>query len=196
MNDGLVIRIFIGATLTFAGLSTFSGCSKKSEGPSAAASASVTAATPAEPGATAAVAASAPASSSSIPLPAAAVAFGGRFEAEAAHRPTGTPRAEDMFAAIEKKGIPLHNVQQFMGAPVGAKFCAGADTDKKVFLSVCEYADPKAATEGKAMSEKVFAAIARKLYVNKASLLTIRDDGKTPETAEQQKVIAETFAGL
>lgn len=187
MRESLVTRMFIGGTLfaLFAsGASGLPGCSKKENGAAGAASSSATT-----------TAATAPLPHITIPIHSAAAAFGNRFQEEAAHRPTDTVTAEQVFGTVEVKGIPLHEIQQYMGSSWGAKYCAGAETDRNLFFSVCEYADAKAAAEGKDVFSKVNSGT-RPSFLNKSSVLSFRDDAKTPESAEQMKVIAGWFAGL
>jgi hypothetical protein len=184
MSHRIVTESLVGGMLLVLGAGSL-GCSKKASGAtgSPAASATVTAAT-------------APLPQVVIPLPPAAGPLAGRLQEEAAHRPTGTPTAEAMFGTLQLKGVALHEVQQYMGHSWGARYCAGAETDHDVFLSVCEFDDPKSAAEGKKAFEQVFAANPRPATLNKASVLTVRDDGKTPESAQQMKMISATFASL
>jgi hypothetical protein len=187
MRESLVTRMFIGGTsiaLFVFGASGLPGCSKKANSGTGAAASSATT-----------TAATEPLPHVVIPLPPGAAAFGGRLQEEAAHRPTGTVTAEQVFGTVEVKGIPLHEIQQYMGSSWGAKYCAGAETDRNLFFSVCEYEDPKAAAEGKETFSKIGGGV-RPSFLNKNSVLSFRDDARTPESAEQMKVIAGWFAGL
>ncbi len=161
------------------------GCSRKAPSGSGASASSVTV-----------TAAAVPLPHVDIPMTKNAGPLAGRLQEEAAHRPAGTPTAEAVFGTVEVKGVALHDIVQVPGSALGAAYCAQAETDRNIFLSVCEYTDPSAAAAGKAGSEKVFGAIPRQLVLNKGSLLTLRDDAKTPESGEQMKMLASTFASL
>jgi hypothetical protein len=170
-----------------------SGCSRKALGSSAGAAASqATAVAPPVP--------NIPASAqvTSIPLPQGAGPLAGRLQQEAASRPVGAIKAETVFGVVQMKGIPLHEIQQYMGYPNGAKYCAGAKTpNDAVFLVVCEFADPGAAAQGKEKSGASFGDVpSRQFILNRSSLLTVRDLALTPESAGQAKLLATTFASL
>jgi hypothetical protein len=181
--------LLLGAALLF----PVSGCSRKQQqGASAGAAASQQVA--AAPAAVANIPASA---MPVVAMPRNAGPLAGKLQEEAASRPNAPIKAEAVFALVQQKGIELHEIQQYMGSPIGAKYCAGAKTPTDVFLSVCEFQDPDSAAKGKEKSEAAFGALSlRQLVVNRTSLLTLRDLGKTPESAEQAKLLATTFASL
>jgi hypothetical protein len=55
------------------------------------------------------------------PSDAVASAIAGRLAREAASRPSGTPKAEDVLTAIAKNGVPLEQQAQHLAAPIGAR---------------------------------------------------------------------------
>jgi hypothetical protein len=97
-----------------------------------------------------------------------------RLNQEAASRPTETPRAEDVLAAIAKNGIPIQDQAQHLGYPIGARFCIGAKSPPSLAMSACEYADVAAAAAGRDASAKAFVTVEhRDIVVNKKTTLTI-----------------------
>lgn len=114
-----------------------------------------------------------------------------RFANEAAHRPKGTVRVEDVFDAFTKAGVTLREQRQHLASPFKAKYCVGAQAGHDLHMSICEYDDDKTAMEGRQMSEKAFATIARRdLYQNKATTLTIRrNDNDSGDVALRDKLV-------
>ena len=132
------------------------------------------------PDAGAALATPAPSSSGSAAATASApavpygLALADRLKLEAAGRPTDTPAAEDVLAAVTKSGVPLEDQAQHLASPIGARFCIGAKSSQNVAMSACEYADGAAAVAGRDQSAKAFAKIEhRDIVVNKKTTLTI-----------------------
>jgi hypothetical protein len=114
--------------------------------------------------------------SAAVPPPSDAVAnaISGRLAREAASRPTGTPKAEDVLAAIVAAGVPLTDEAQHVASTIGARFCIGAKSPEGLAMSACEYEDEAKAAAGRALSAKTFAAIEhRDIVVNKKTTLTI-----------------------
>jgi hypothetical protein len=114
-----------------------------------------------------------------------------RFSIEQMQRPTGTPRAEDAFAAFEKEGATLKETRQHLASPFKAQYCVGTKTGNDVNISVCEYKDEATAKEGRDMSLKAFGNTKRDIWMNKSTTLTIRrgDDGAA-DKALQDKLVA------
>ena len=121
--------------------------------------------------------------------------FGAMFENEAAHRPTGTIRAEDAMEAFRQDGVELETVRQHLGRPYGARYCVGAKSGKAVALSVCEYIDVAAAAAGAEVSRKLVLAN-REILINQATSLTVRELEKTGEADAVAKKLFERFAKL
>ncbi len=125
----------------------------------------------AAPAATAATAAAVPAATQPSPE---MRTLSGRLAFEAAHRPTGTARVEDVVAALGRAGVALDEPKQYLAATAAASYCAGGHTADGLAVSVCEYADAAAATAGRAHVERRFAALAadRRIVVRGATTLT------------------------
>lgn len=124
----------------------------------------------------------------------------GRLQYEAEHRPAGTAKAEDVFAALTKAGLPLTDgPRQYVGAVTGAEYCVGGQTADGLGVAVCEYASAAKAAAGKAAVEQRFAALnpVRDIVVRGATTLTLtaRPDaalaaGKRAATAAFATVIS------
>lgn len=112
---------------------------------------------------------------------------------EAANRPTGTPRVEDVYAAITKAGFALEEQQQHLASPFKASYCVGAKTKPDIALSVCEYPNADVAQKGKAESEKI-RILNRELFLNGATTLTVRLGEKNEDSDAAKKKIVEAFS--
>jgi hypothetical protein len=117
----------------------------------------------------------------------------GRFVKEAANRPTGTPRVEDVYGAIAKAGFPLEEQQQHLASPFKASYCVGAKTKPDIALSVCEYPSVEIAQKGKAESEKI-KILNRELFLNGATTLTVRLGDENVDSEAAKKKIVEAFS--
>ncbi|MBK7194609.1 MAG: hypothetical protein IPH80_19190 [Myxococcales bacterium] len=150
----------------------------------------------AAPEATAATAAAAAAPAAPQPPPSPEMrTLSGRLAFEAAHRPTGTARVEDVVAALGRAGVALAEPKQYLAATAAASYCAGGHTADGLAVSVCEYADAAAATAGRAHVERRFAALAadRRIVVRGATTLTTTaPPGAAPATraAAEQAFLA------
>ncbi len=169
-------------------ISAICACSKKTSEPAtlSSASASVVPPTPSE-------APPAPTGSYQLPpgTPGSLLSVEERFAAEAAKRPSGTPRVEDVLAAIKSAGIAPHDVQQHLGSPFGAQYCMGLKAGKDVHASVCEYKDAKTAADNRVASVRDLNIPNRNIYQNGATTLTVRIGTRTDdEDALAQKMIA------
>lgn len=137
----------------------------------------------------------------STPPSAAAVAakddIAGLFHAEARQRPTGTVHVEDALVAFESAGVETTDVRQHLAKPFGADYCAGAEAGHGVVLSLCEYADPAAASAGRAASAKGLATIPhREIVQNGATTLTLRERSRTPESQAVVERLKRAFGAL
>jgi hypothetical protein len=150
-------------------LAGLSGCARRKETASdPGASVRVTSAAP--PGAST----TSTAAAASAPPPPYGLALADRLSREAAARPTDTPKAEDVLAAVAKSGVPLEDQEQHLASPIGASFCIGAKSSQNVAMSACEYANVAAAVAGRDMSQKAFEKVLhRDIVVNKKTTLTI-----------------------
>ena len=98
----------------------------------------------------------------------------GRLAFEAAHRPTGTARVEDVVATLGRAGVALGDTKQYLAATAAASYCAGGRTADGLAIAICEYADAGAAAAGRAHVERQFAALdaERRIVVRGATTLT------------------------
>jgi len=127
------------------------------------------------------------------PAPAgAATFFGPKLAQEAQGRPTGTPKAEEVLAAIAAAGIPLEGQAQHVASTVGAHFCLGATAPLGLRMSACEYDTEAGALAGRDLSAKAFGKIEhRDITVNKKTTLTILQAPFTPGSqAAHDKALA------
>jgi hypothetical protein len=162
------------------------GCARQKEIATAIdAGAGIANLTPASSTSTTAATATAP----SLPY---GLALADRLRNEAAGRPTETPKAEDVLAAIVNSGVPLQDEAQHLASPIGARFCVGAKSPQNLAMSACEYADVAAATAGRDASAKAFGAIEhRDIVVNKKTTLTILQSPFDPQSqAAHDKAVA------
>ena len=163
-----------------------SGCSKKSE-PTPAASETASAAPPPSP--------STPPSNVAPALP--PQILGARLASEAASRTPNEITVEKVFEAFTKTGATLHDPKQHLATPFSARYCMEAHTANDVVTDVCEFADDASATKGKEASTKAFGSVPlRTLYLNKKTMLTLRDATPTPKSAEEIKTLVATFTAL
>jgi len=117
---------------------------------------------------------------------------------EKTSRPSGTPSAEAVFAALDQAGIHTQDPSQVLGRMVGAAFCENAHTTAGVVVSVCEYKDADTLAKGRAYSEKTFAKALpnRALLSNKNTLLTINPPDASSAAKAQVDTIGKLFAAL
>jgi hypothetical protein len=166
-------------------LGVVAGCSKNKSGPSAVDAGVATTA------ASAPMASPAPVTSANT-QPTPQMLFGSKLAQEAIGRPTGTPKAEDVLAAITAAGVPLTNQQQYVATTIKAHYCLDARSPTGINVSVCEYDDDAKAIEGRAFSQNLFKAIShREVVVNKKTTLSLLQTVVTPESqAAHDKAIA------
>ena len=120
-----------------------------------------------------------------------------RLQAEAAARPGGALRAEELVAALEKRGVHVSRTRQVLASTVGASYCAMVMTEKGLGLALCEYPTPGDAELGLGRSHARFDHLApgRTLVVGGQSLLTISPH-QGDALAGEARVTAELFASL
>jgi hypothetical protein len=171
------------------GVLAIAGCKSKPENASASATAPPRAAASSV---TSATAATAPAGHGGRPV----VTIQDKLENEKGARPTDTPKAEDVYAALGKNGLPIREERQHVASIFGAKYCLGGKSGVLAY-SVCEYESPEAAKSGRDMSLKTLAVPNRAIFVNKKTTLTVRQPPlatKESEAATQKS--ADVFAKL
>ncbi len=121
----------------------------------------------------------------------------GLFRAEAANRPAHTARVEDVLAAFEGAGVRISDVRQHLAKPFGADYCAGAEANQCVVLSVCEYRSSAAAAAGRIASAKGLASIPhRQIAQNGATTLTLRDRDHSAASRSVVESMKRAFAAL
>lgn len=115
-----------------------------------------------------------------------------RLQREAKSRPTGTPSAEQVLAALTRGGIALEGTQQVLASTVGAAYCASTGTPRGVAIAVCEYPAEEAAQRGMEYSHKVFDWLVpgRRLLLNRKTMLTVTG------ADDEAKRAAAIFAAL
>jgi hypothetical protein len=117
----------------------------------------------------------------------------GRLDREAHRRPTGTPTAEEVMAALARGGLSLERRQQVLASTVGAAYCSSAVTGKGVAVAVCEYPAEDAARRGLEYSHRTFDRLipGRRLLLNRKTMLTV-----TGAADAEAKQAASIFAAL
>jgi hypothetical protein len=161
------------------------GCSPREHGSLAAAGASHT------PELTL-TAATLPASSQLPRLP-----LGTRLAMEAGSRPDLSVRPQQLFAALERRGILLSRKRQVLASTVGARYCELAVSDLGLGVTVCEYADDADARAGNESSHQRFDSIVpgRTLIDHGSSLLTLtHPEGARAE--HESRAVVDTFVRL
>ena len=136
-----------------------------------------------------------PAPAPPAPLPE-ALPLPERLAHEAASRPTGAVRSEQLVAALEAKGIAVARTRQVLGRTLNARYCAIAVTGAGLVASVCEFDSPSAAIAAQHDSEARFDRPMpnRRFVTNGNSLLTIAN--LRDSVADQANTVAATFAAL
>lgn len=124
-----------------------------------------------------------------------ALSLGDRLAREAASRPAGAVRSEDLLEAIKAKGITVTRSRQVLGQTLNASYCAMAVLEDGLVASVCEYESPAAATAAMKHSEQRFHKVPnRRLLINGKSLLTIANVRDAVEN--QANTVAAVFSEL
>jgi hypothetical protein len=116
-----------------------------------------------------------------------------RLDREAHARPTGTPTAEEVMAALVRGGVPLERTQQVLASIVGAAYCSSAVTPKGTAVAVCEYPAEDVARRGLEYSHRAFDRLipGRRLLLNHKTMLTIAGAADT-----EARQAAQIFAAL
>lgn len=118
-----------------------------------------------------------------------------RLRGESEVRPTGTPRAEDVLAALATAGIQVKGVKQYLGSTVQASFCMGGQTTSRLAIAVCEYSDEQAAMRGRTYSLEKFRGIApsRAILVNRKTTLTLSGSSSSAADGAEAKSVQAVF---
>lgn len=116
---------------------------------------------------------------------------------EAASRPTGTPRAEDLVGALKNQGLVFSEPKQVLANKWGARYCSMTVGASGVEVMVCEFETDAAAVQGRDFSTKAFGSIAnRDLHLNRKTVLTVLRGPSAPPVTAEAKSVSEVFAGL
>lgn len=119
-----------------------------------------------------------------------------KLDSEKESRPSGTPHAEDVYAALEKAGLRVSDKQQHVASLYGAKYCLGAKAGE-VAYSVCEYDSAEAAKAGRELTMKALPAPNRDIVVHEKTTLTVRQPAvKTASSESAAKTSEDVFARL
>lgn len=168
-------------------LPSFTACKRETRGREPPAAAAAPTAAPAAP----APASAAPATAATGPGGDTMRSLAGRLQFEAANRPTGTTRADDVFVALAAAGVPLEDTKQYLGLTAAASYCAGGRTADGLAIAVCEYPDPAAAAAGRArVTERFPVGPGRRITVRGATTLTTTAPDETALAATRARVEA------
>jgi hypothetical protein len=121
----------------------------------------------------------------------------GRLAREARGRPSVSPTADEVLAAIEKLGETIPTKQQSLGETYAASYCLGGYTVDGAFaISACEYPDAAKAEAGRTLAKTILAKVTtRDVWAHKADTLSIvqlKADDAT--TATKKKLVAAFLA--
>ena len=104
-----------------------------------------------------------------------------------------TQKVRDALA----KTLTISREQQHLGKPMDAQFCLGFHTTEHLAISICEYADAKAAEAGAEKSREAFKAIEhRSVHVKRATTLTILENPADASSAAAKKKAVLAFDAL
>jgi hypothetical protein len=119
-----------------------------------------------------------------------------RLAREAAARPEGTPRTEQVLQALQGAGLVLGEQRQYLGATTGARYCYAARTLRGVQLSVCEFGDAASATTGRARVLGERPPPGRTVLLNRTTTLLVQPPAGSPGAAVEARVAAAAFEKL
>ena len=119
-----------------------------------------------------------------------------RLAREAASRPQGAIRTEELVAALQAKGVAVARTRQVLGKTLHARYCGIAVTRDGLVASVCEFGSaPEAAAALKDSEQRFGKAMPnRRLATNGKSLLTIAN--LRDSAAQEASAVEATFAAL
>jgi len=116
--------------------------------------------------------------------------------AELLHRTSVHPSVDDGFAAIEKAGYAVPQLQQSLARTYKASYCRhGVTATANLGVLLCEYPDLARAGRGFQMAKRMFPGAATRhtsLHKTLVVVITFQDDAATPaaSTAEEKIVAA------
>lgn len=120
-----------------------------------------------------------------------------RLAREAASRPAHAVRAEAVFSALSGERVSIVRTRQVLGATLGAAYCANALSQEGLALSVCEFADARAAEGGLTRSHVLFDRLmpGRLLVRNGLTVLTLSAPD-SPSSQQLAQRVSERFMSL
>ena len=115
--------------------------------------------------------------------------------AEASARPGDTATLEALIASLTKEGVSFTAPKQGFGKKLLAVYCATADSNDGMIITVCEYPSPEQAKRGEAVAGVIGAQTSGyQSRVSKKSVLMVvaRSDAPPEHVAK----VLSTFDGL
>ena len=138
--------------------------------------------------------------SSRAPAPQTPVTELGLFERlalQASNKNLADPPTQRVVEALTRAGIAITQQQQQLGVSQAANYCLSLTTQSHLILSVCEYADAKAAEAGAQASRKALGAIQfRTVHVRRATTLSIIENPADAQSAEAKLKAIAAFESL
>ena len=120
-----------------------------------------------------------------------------RLQREAANRPAGTPKVEEVHEALRAAGIDLKPLRQTLALTVEASYCTISGSPSGLGVAICEYADEAAAERGRALSlDRLKAVPNREIFVNRKTTLTLRNTPNDDVVRAEIKKAHEVFSKL
>ncbi|MBF5043784.1 hypothetical protein FGE12_15410 [Aggregicoccus sp. 17bor-14] len=119
-----------------------------------------------------------------------------RLAQEAEARPTGTPRAEEVLAALQRAGLHLGEHQQYLASASGARYCYGARSQRGLRLSVCEYGDVASARAARQRVLRALGSPERAVLLNRATTLQLQRPVGSPDAEAEARTAAQAFQKL
>jgi hypothetical protein len=116
------------------------------------------------------------------------IPLGDRLALEADARPAEAVRLTQLELALQERGVTIVRKRQVLASTLGAAYCELAVSREGLAISVCEYADARAAALGGKRSQHLFDALipGRTLVTRGNTLLTImRPAGELAERQTQ-----------
>ena len=119
-----------------------------------------------------------------------------RLAQEAEARPTGTPRTEEVLAALQRAGLTLGEPQQYLASSSGARYCYGARSERGLRLSGCEYADVASARAARQRVLRALGSPERAVLLNRATTLQLQRPAGSPDAEAEAHAAAQAFQQL
>lgn len=128
-------------------------------------------------------------------LPQGAGSLQDQLAAEGAGRPPETGTLEGLIGGLAKEGVTFNAPRQLFGKKLLASYCASADSNDGMIVTVCEYPNPDQAKRGEAEAKMMGSLMAGyQSRVSKKSVLTVVARSDTPP--EHLAKVLRIFDGL